>query len=127
MSGISSSVLEMAHGHGPFLCARFPAHLALLACAISSTGVCWFSRTGCAGFPARDSVFEFGGVDTLTPADLADLHQAVDSLLRAKRAKDAVPYKRDAREWLACIRARRASKPEAAPTLGAVLKGAAHV
>jgi hypothetical protein len=70
---------------------------------------------------------EFGGVDTLTPADLADLHQAVDSLLRAKRAKDAVPYKRDAREWLACIRARRASKPEAAPTLGAVLKGAAHV
>jgi len=59
----------------------------------------------------------------------AELRRAVSLIRRAQRADDnnAVRMYREAREWLAGIRTRRASKPESALTLGAVLKGAAHV
>ena len=52
---------------------------------------------------------EFGGIGAMTPAERVDLDEAVASLLRAKRAShnDAVRLKRDAREWLDGIRARR--------------------
>jgi hypothetical protein len=53
--------------------------------------------------------YEFGGVDAMTPAERLDLDQAVTSLLQSKRANytDAVRLRRDSREWLNGIRARR--------------------
>jgi hypothetical protein len=67
---------------------------------------------------------EFGGIDNMTAAERLELEEAVTSLLRAKRAShnDAVRLKRDAREWLDGIRARR--KGEAAgPTLAEYVAG----
>jgi hypothetical protein len=60
----------------------------------------------------------------MTPAERMDLDEAVTSLLRAKRAShnDAVRLKRDAREWLDGIRARRKREP-AGPTLAEYVAG----
>jgi hypothetical protein len=67
---------------------------------------------------------DFGGIDAMTPAERMDLDEAVTSLLRAKRAShnDAVRLKRDAREWLDGIRARRKREP-AGPTLAEYVAG----